>query len=131
LANSSGAVGKNLMAHPGTQVWGFFDEDMVPYRGIPGGLISEDFHRAPNGEYDGGYLLQSIGVMPVTYASQLARNLGLTGEALHAHMARYRNVAGINILGECFPAEQNFLELSEELDGSGKMKNACTIMRCR
>ncbi|RZA08116.1 MAG: GMC family oxidoreductase [Proteobacteria bacterium] len=119
LANSSGQVGKNLMAHPGPQVWGFFEEDMVPYRGIPGGLISEDFHRAPKKEFAGGYLLQSIGVMPVTYASQLARARALKGEALHAHMARYRNVAGINILGDCFPAEENFLELSEELDGLG------------
>ena len=38
LALSSGHVGRNLMAHPGVQVWGTFPEDMRPYKGIPGGL---------------------------------------------------------------------------------------------
>ncbi len=74
LANSSGQVGRNFMAHVGTQVWGVFDEDVRPYKGIPGGLISEDTHRPSDADFAGGYLLQSIGVMPVTYISQYARS---------------------------------------------------------
>ena len=52
LANSSGQVGRNVMAHPGLQIWGEFDEDVRPYKGIPGALISEDTHRPKdrNGE---------------------------------------------------------------------------------
>jgi len=45
LANGSGQVGKNLMAHCGRQLWGCFDERTAPWRGVPGGLISEDAHR--------------------------------------------------------------------------------------
>ena len=122
LANRSGQVGRNFMAHPGVQVWGQFAADVRPYKGIPGGLISEDTHR-PNGvDFAGGYLLQSIGVMPVTYASQLARGPGLWGERLREHVRGYNHVAGINMLGDCLPHEHNFLELSDEKDGRGLPK---------
>jgi len=86
LANSSGQIGRNFMAHTGLQVWGQFAEDVRPYKGIPGGLISEETHRPPDADFAGGYLLQSIGVMPVTYAGQVARGRGLWGERLREHM---------------------------------------------
>lgn len=122
LANSSGQVGRHFMAHTGLQVWGRFDQMVRPYKGIPGGLISEDTHRPADADFAGGYLLQSIGVMPVTYASQLARGRGLWGDAVHEHMRQYNHTAGINILGECLPYEGNFLELSDEVDGRGLPK---------
>lgn len=122
VALASGQVGRHFMAHTGMQVWARFDELVRPYKGIPGGLISEDTHRPAGADFAGGYLLQSIGVMPVTYASQLARGRGLWGEALRAHMRGYNHVAGINILGECLPHAGNFLELSDERDGRGRRK---------
>ena len=127
LANGSGQVGKNFMAHTGLQVWGRFEEDVRPFKGIPGGLISEDTHRPGrlgygSADFAGGYLLQSIGVMPVTYASQLARGQGLWGETLREHMRGYNCTAGINMLGDCLPSDSNFLELSNELDGRGLPK---------
>ncbi len=122
LANSSGQVGRNFMAHTGVQVWGRFDEDVRPYKGIPGGLISEDFHRPAGADFAGGYVLQSIGVMPVTYASQAARGRGLWGEALREHMRGYNHTAGINILGDCLPYDHNYLELSDEKDARGLPK---------
>ena len=122
LANGSGQVGRNLMAHTGRQVWGRFDAMVRPYKGIPGGLISEDMHRAPDADFAGGYLLQSIGVMPLTYAGQVARGRGLWGDDLRRHMRQYNHVAGINILGECLPSAANFIELSDELDTRGPPK---------
>lgn len=122
LALDSGQVGRNFMAHPGMQIWGQFEDDVRPYKGIPGGLISEDTHRPSNADFAGGYLLQSIGVMPVTYVSQLARGRGLWGQALHEHMSRYNHTAGINILGDCLPSATNYLELSNELDDRGLPK---------
>ena len=122
LANSSGQVGRNFMAHPGVQVWGQFSEDIRPYKGIPGGLISEDTHRPKGADFVGGYLLQSIGVMPVTYASQLSRGTGLWGDRLRSHMYNYNHTAGINILGECLPYTHNYLELSNESDVRGLPK---------
>ena len=120
MANSSGQVGRNFMAHTGVQLWGQFGDTVRPNRGIPGSLISEAMHRVEG--LVGGYLLQSIGVMPVTYATQFARGTGTWGQALHEHMRGYNHVAGINILGECLPSESNFLELSDELDARGRRK---------
>jgi choline dehydrogenase-like flavoprotein len=122
LANGSGQVGRNLMAHPGVQVWGRFGTDVSPWKGIPGGLISEDTHRPTGADFAGGYLIQSLGVMPVTYASQLARGQGLWGEALKVHMEGLRHFAGVNILGECLPNPENRVELSSERDGRGLPK---------
>ena len=122
LANSSGQVGRNLMAHTGLQVWGSFEPEIRPYKGIPGGLISEDTHRPADADFAGGYLLQSIGVMPVTYAGQVARGRGLWGEDLRRHMRGYNHIAGINILGECLPSPGNFIELSDEQDDRGLSK---------
>ena len=122
LANSSGQVGKNFMAHTGMQVWGQFSEDIRPYKGIPGALISEDTHRPKDAGFAGGYLLQSIGVMPVTYASQVARGRGLWGDKLLQCMRGYNHTAGINILGDCLPYSNNYLELSDEKDDRGLPK---------
>jgi choline dehydrogenase-like flavoprotein len=116
IGNSSGQVGKNFMAHVGIQLWGEFDETIDPYKGIPGGLISEDMHRPADADFAGGYLIQSIGVMPVTYASQMVRATGLWGPDLRQKMRSYNHVAGINIHGECLPYESNYIGLSDERD---------------
>ncbi len=122
LANSSGQVGRNFMAHTGVQVWGTFNEEIFPHKGIPGGLISEDTHRPKDAGFAGGYLLQSIGAMPVTYASQLARGEKIFGSDLGDWMNDYNHTAGINILGDCLPHANNFMELSDEKDARGLPK---------
>lgn len=122
LANGSGQVGRNFMAHTGVQVWGQFAEPTRPYKGIPASLISEDTNRPQDADFAGGYLLQSLGVMPVTYAAQAARGRGLWGQALRDHLRGYNHAAGIDILGECLPHPENYLELSAELDGRGLPK---------
>ena len=127
LCLDSGQVGRNFMAHPGIQVWGQFEDDVRPWKGIPGGLISEDTHRVQGADFVGGYLLQSIGVMPVTYVGQLARGEkrrggALWGQELRDHMRGYNHTAGINILGEGLPSKTNYMELSEEKDARGLSK---------
>ncbi|NML65792.1 GMC family oxidoreductase [Hymenobacter sp. RP-2-7] len=117
LALNSGQVGRNLMAHTGVQVWGTFPEEVRPNKGIPGGLISQDTHRPKDADFAGGYLLQSIGVMPVTFAGQVARGRKLWGQPLRDYMRQFNHIAGINILGDCLPHASNYLELSDELDG--------------
>jgi choline dehydrogenase-like flavoprotein len=66
--------------------------------------------------------MQSIGIMPVTYASQVARARGTWGPALREQIRRYNNAAGINLLGECLPYDSNYVELSDELDDRGLPK---------
>ena len=127
LANGSGQVGKNFMAHPGMQLWATFEDEVRPYKGIPGALISQDTHRMKGVDFAGGYLLQSIGVMPVTYASQYARGQQHFGAQMREHLSQYNHVAGINILGDCLPYEHNHLELSDELDARGVRKPKLTF----
>lgn len=122
LANESGQVGRNLMAHVAPQVWGTFREEVRPNKGITGALISEDIYRQSQADFAGGYIIQSIGVMPVTFAHQVARGRGLWGQALRDYMRTYNHVAGINILGECLPHPENRLTLSDELDERGLPK---------
>lgn len=122
LATGSGQVGRNFMAHPAVQVWGVFDEDTRPAKGVPAGLISEHFHRVENEAFVGGYLLQSLGCMPQQYAGQLARGRGLWGPALARHVANFHRLAGTNVLGECLPSADNYLELSAERDAHGLPK---------
>ena len=122
LCTSSGQVGRNYMAHVATQVWGTFDDEMRPNKGYPSSLISEDFVRATKGEFLGGYLLQSLGIMPVTWANQMARCRGLWGRPLVDAIDDYNHVAGLGINGECLPYADNVLELSDERDASGLRK---------
>lgn len=119
LANSSGQVGRNFMVHGATQVWGTFDAEMRAYRGYPSSMITEDFIRPDGVDFAGGYLLQSLGVMPLTLATTLVRGQGLWGQELVDALDGYRFLAGVGMNAECLPAEQNLLTLSDELDEFG------------
>ena len=119
VANSSGQVGRNFLAHGGVQVWGRFDEQLRAYRGYPSALISEDFVRPDGVDFAGGYLLQSLGVMPLTYVTSLVRGGGLWGTELMDALDSWRCSAGIGMNGDCLPAENNRLVLSDEVDEWG------------
>ena len=116
LANSSGQVGRNFMAHGATQVWGRYPDEMRSYRGYPSSIISEDFVRPAEVDFAGGYLIQSLGAMPLTLATTMATGGGLWGDDLVAAMDGYRYLAGVGINAECLPSASNLLELSDELD---------------
>lgn len=122
LANSSGQIGRNFMAHVATQVWGQFEVETRPHKGFPASLISEENVRPKNADFAGGYLLQSLGIVPVTWALQVARGRGLWGDALRNHLRGYNHSAGIGVNGDCLPSAENYLELSAELDGRGLPK---------
>ncbi|MFG6503073.1 GMC oxidoreductase [Microbacterium sp. P05] len=127
LANSSGQVGRNFLAHGATQVWGRFDEALRGYRGYPSSLISEDMLRPADADFAGGYLLQSLGVMPLTFATTLARGGGLWGRDLVDGVLNARFYAGIGINGECLPSEANRLELVDETDEWGMPRARVTF----
>lgn len=122
LANSSGQVGRNFMAHVATQVWGRFDEEMRMNRGYPSSLITEDMMRPTDADYVGGYLVQSLGVLPVNLATGLARGAGMWGTRLQSILRNYNGMAGIGINGECLPHPDNRLTLSDETDAFGHRK---------
>ncbi|WP_419727834.1 GMC family oxidoreductase [Lichenicola sp.] len=122
IGNASGQVGRNYMAHVATQVWGTFDDAMRMNKGYPSSLITEDFLRPRDAEFASGYLVQSLGVMPLTWANAMARGRGLRGRALTEALTGYNHAAGIGINGDCLPQERNRLTLSDEVDETGMAK---------
>ena len=127
LANASGQVGRNYMAHVATQVWGVFDDEMRCNKGYPSAMITEDFLRPAGAGFAGGYLVQSLGVLPVTWANGLVRGANLWGRRLVDLIDRYNHVAGIGINGECLPQDGNRLELADEADAFGVPKAKVTF----
>jgi choline dehydrogenase-like flavoprotein len=119
IANSSGQVGRNFMAHGATQVWGTFPTEMRSHRGYPSSIITEDFIRPEGVDFAGGYLIQSLGVVPLTLATTMARGGAKWGKDLVATMDSYRYMSGVGINAECLPSDDNVLELTDELDEFG------------
>jgi choline dehydrogenase-like flavoprotein len=119
IANSSGQVGRNYMAHVATQVWGSFDQETRPNKGYPSSLITEDLLRPQDADFAGGYLIQSLGVVFGTWAETVARSRRLWGKPLEAYLQQYNHVAGLGINGECLPQAGNFLQLADETDALG------------
>ncbi len=120
LGNGSGQVGRNFMAHVATQVWGTFAEEMRPNKGFPASLISEDTIRAGDADFAGGYLIQPLGIVPITWSAQVARGREMWGQRLVDYLQQYNHVAGIGVNGDCLPQEGNRLVLSDEVDGDAR-----------
>ena len=127
VANSSGLVGRNFMAHISTQVWATMAAETRPYKGFPASLITEDFMRAKGAEYAGGYLLQSYGILPLAWGEQVVKGRDLMGQALVDYLMQYNNVAGIGMNGDTLPVEDNRLTLSDEKDKRGLQKPLITF----
>jgi len=89
------------------------------HRGYPSSLITEDLLRPDGADFAGGYLVQSLGVQPVTLATSLARGAELWGDRLVDLLEDYTHLAGIGINGECLPHEANRLVLTDEIDAHG------------
>lgn len=122
LANGSGQVGRHYMGHVATQVWGTFAAETRPNKGYPSSLITEDMVRPQDADFAGGYLVQSLGIVPLTFATSVARGRGLWGQPLVDYLDRYNHVAGLGINGETLPYAGNALTLSDETDALGLRK---------
>jgi choline dehydrogenase-like flavoprotein len=120
LANSSGLVGKNLMAQSNQAVWGYMKEEIRSYKGPPSLAISEHWNYADDDkDFFGGYCYMSQGPLPLEWANIVSSKRGLWGEALIEEMKRYNHHVGLKIVGETLPQERNCVTLSEERDQYG------------
>ncbi|MDQ3855258.1 MAG: GMC family oxidoreductase, partial [Chloroflexota bacterium] len=112
LANSSGLVGKNLMAQAAPVVWGRFPEMIRQYKAPPACAITEEFYETdPRNDFVRGYALQSIGPLPIAMAHVIADEDGCFGEELVRAMHDYNHYAGIGVLGEILPDERNYVSI--------------------
>lgn len=120
LANSSGLVGKNLMAQTNNAVWGVMEDEIRSYKGPPSLALTEHWNYTERGkDFFGGYAYMSQGPLPQSWAATQSGNRGLWGEALLREMEKYNHQAGLKIVGEVLPQESNRVTLADEQDQYG------------
>jgi choline dehydrogenase-like flavoprotein len=124
LANSSGLVGKNLMFHPYSQVFGYVEEPLDGNRAPPLCLWSMQFYETdPSRDFVRGYSYQfSRGIGPVTEAIISDADGRLPwGEDHHRIFRKLvgRRI-GLSAICEDLPEEHNRVTLDPILkDGNG------------
>lgn len=119
LANSSGLVGRSFMVHSNHAVWGTMDEEVRWYKAQPSTAVCEHWNYDDRKDFHGGYAFMSQGPLPLDHATSVATNRGLWGMALREEIARYNHMAGLKIVGEVEPRDQNHVELADETDQYG------------
>lgn len=112
LANSSGLVGKFLMAQAGPVVWGRFEEMIRQYKAPPACACTEEFYETdPRNDFARGYALQTVAPLPIAMSHLLTDQDGRFGESLVQSMQQYNHYACIGVLGEILPDERNYVSL--------------------
>src|SRR6185437_448798 len=112
LANSSGKVGKYLMAQAGPVIWGRYDEMIRQYKSPPACATTEEFYETdPRNDFVRGYALQTVSPLPIAMSHLLISDGGTYGEELLLRMQEYNHYACIGVLGEILPDERNTVTL--------------------
>lgn len=119
LANSNGLVGKNFMIHPGRFIKGVFEDELDGHIGPMGNpLYSQEFYETdPSRGFARGYTLvgeRTFG--PLSHAFDVP-----SGPEHHREMRRrFPHSAGVTVLADDLPEENNRVELDpEQTDSSG------------
>ena len=123
LANSSGTLGRYMMAHSAANVYGLFEEDTQNYLGMTGGqlLSQENYAKDPQK----GYVASSqwlIGnaLKPNDLLGICNTRPDLFGERLHEFLrTAAQHLATMTFVGEGLPDADNRLVLTEKKDRYG------------
>ena len=120
LANSSGTLGRYLMAQAGNVVAGRFEELIRLYKAPPAHALSEEFYETdPRRGFARGFAVQTVGPLPVAFAKQMVAAMGAWGWGMRRVMMDYNHWATLGVLGEILPWEDNRVELAKEKDQHG------------
>jgi len=120
LANSSGTVGRYLMAQAGNVVLGRFDEPVRMYKAPPAHALTEEFYETnPKNDFARGFAIQTVGPLPIAFARQMAAAKKAWGWGLRREMMDYNQWATFGLLGEILPWADNRVTLAEETDRFG------------
>ena len=120
LANSSGTVGRYLMAQAGNVILGRFDEPVRMYKAPPAHALTEEFYETdPSRDFARGFAIQTVGPLPIAFAKQMANAKGAWGWGLRRVMMDYNHWAGFGLLGEILPHADNRVTLADERDRFG------------
>jgi choline dehydrogenase-like flavoprotein len=120
LANSSGTVGRYLMAQAGNVVMGRFDQPVRMYKAPPAHALTEEFYETnPKNDFARGFAIQTVGPLPVAFGKQMLAAKKAWGWGLRREMMDYNHWAAFGLLGEILPWKDNRVTLSEDKDRFG------------
>ncbi|UCI23841.1 GMC family oxidoreductase [Mesorhizobium sp. B2-8-5] len=113
LANSSGQVGKNYMRHTTGSVYAIFDKPVHMYRGTTmAGIIRDEARHDPSRGFVGGYEMETLSLGLPFMAAFL--NPGGWGRSFTTALDHYDHMAGLWIVGEDMPREENRITLHKD-----------------
>ncbi|RAI04286.1 2-keto-gluconate dehydrogenase [Acuticoccus sediminis] len=110
LANSSGQVGRNYMRHTTGSVYAAMPEPVRMWRGTTmAGIVQDEAHHDDSRGFAGGYELETLSLGLPFMAAFL--DPGAWGRDFARKMETYETMAGMWIVGEDMPQEQNRITL--------------------
>jgi choline dehydrogenase-like flavoprotein len=120
LANSSGTVGRYLMAQAGNVILGRFEEPVRMYKAPPAHAMTEEFYETdPRRDFARGFGIQTVGPLPIAFAKQMTAARGSWGWGLRRVMMDYNHWSAFGLLGEILPWPENRVTLADEKDQHG------------
>jgi choline dehydrogenase-like flavoprotein len=120
LANSSGTLGRYLMAQAGNVVAGRFPDLVRLYKAPPAHALSEEFYETdPKRGFARGFAIQTVAPLPVAFAKHMNAAVGAWGWGMRRIMMDYNHWATLGVLGEILPWDDNRVQLDAETDEFG------------
>jgi choline dehydrogenase-like flavoprotein len=121
LANSSGTVGRYLLAHIADGHLARFDQPIHQWSTAPGTLLSQHHYGTqPGRDFAGGWSWMTSCLFPAEFATALARaGQGWWGERLVKELEAYPHYTVLGTEGESLPSADNRVELSDDIDEYG------------
>ena len=120
LANSSGTVGRYLMAQAGNVVLGRFDQPVRMYKAPPAHALTEEFYETdPKNDFARGFAIQTVAPLPIAFGKQMVAAKKAWGWGLRREMMDYNYWATFGLLGEILPWADNRVTLADETDRFG------------
>ena len=118
LANASGQVGRNYMRHTTGSVYAIFEKPVHMYRGTTmAGIVRDEARHDPSRGFVGGYELETLSLGLPFMAAFLDPQTW--GRDFTGALDKYRNMAGLWIVGEDMPCSDNRITLSDDTDAYG------------
>ncbi len=118
LANSSGTLGKYLMAQAGNVILGKFEDLIRQYKAPPAHALTEEFYETdPKRNFARGFAVQTVGPLPIAFSKQMMAAKHVWGWGLRREMMDYNHWSPLGLLGEILPWEDNRIELADGKDG--------------
>jgi len=120
LANSSGVLGRYLMAQAGSVILGRFENLVRMYKAPPAHALTEEFYETdPRRDFARGFAVQTVATLPIAFGKQMMAARGNWGWGLRRVMMDYNHWSAFGLLGEILPWADNRVTLAKEKDQFG------------